>query len=1168
MRVLFKYISKLFFGPFLIGLGGFIVFVSVELLYQLSNVIVRNRVGIEKLFVLIYYHLPSFTADGIPVGVLLAIFWTVSTLSQRRELMAMQVHGISLKNLFFPFLVISLTLSGVVYLLNDFIVPDYYVKAERYMSEAIFKRPKVEKYIVSESVIRYKDMFIYVREYDKKREIMKGVMIIDYSGSEEKVMTAEEVYREGNSWYLVNGRLYVVGEDGKMRLDSVYKKLKLDFEEDIGMLLAYPSERKMSHSDLVRAINATRDRKRAAKWIVELHRRYATAFAPVIIVLAGLSLSLLFNLTSKSWGVILTFVLVVLYQGSGAWLSAMGREMMIDPILAVWLPDILFGGIGLTLLALVDTTAVQKIREILMRIGIFAVLLLPFSGFSYTISADKMTIHASGITFDGKVEIYEDGKIIAEASKAFYSLEGEYLVLLNAFSSDERAAMTSSNAIIIDGKSFYRDVKGKMDIKGGIIDVVSGAIAVKVGNVRVLKDARIHVEKQEGSSDISAVFLITDASEVKDGMGISEGIFKDKRFLVRVVKMDSEDVFEGITGFMDTKVGKKKKRFYFAGNWLIVLEDKLELRGAYITTCSENPPHYTIAFEKAFAEEDYLVSRNVVFFLGDIPLFYFPYFFQFFVEPPPLSLSLGFGKKDSKTVFKFNSKFSDLALSYAFSGGTDEFGVSGKVFVYPFNISWKGGKTGITLSKLPFNSKLLLSSSPRSVIYQYSLSTKVSKARLKLLLKRQYLNGRTSWIIPNLSMSKLGFAILGGKFLLKNLSFRGDVSYSEGDIFENFESSVYKSKFSMSFSRQLIGFSGTSFSAVTSGSLEATPSGFQDYSVDSKINLKLFSKKITYSWLEISGSQSYGLSTKIVKSEDPTKIFNESSNYSVNVNLFSHLKIGLGYVRGARYSEGNVIGVENKLSASGLFSWSAFSLSAKSEYNFLLDEPKWSYPDIEFKTSFEIFYVSNVIVAKTRYEYDSDEPFKSVSVSYSQSYGKRIKNSLSFVYDLTSDVPVRLITDKFSLKSFKIGGLILPNANGMFKYELSNDESKLTYFYIKFSQVLASYKMSASYKYSSRLGEEGYTGTLNYSISSSKSDPSVRFVIGASMNESELRSFKISLNLKKKLHCWDMNLNLSGRLANGVFSLDKLFLGFVISDLPDKRFDYNLMNGEFEFNAM
>jgi lipopolysaccharide export LptBFGC system permease protein LptF len=45
MKRLIKYITKEFSPPFFMGLFGFIVFVSVQLLYELSEIIVKNHVG-------------------------------------------------------------------------------------------------------------------------------------------------------------------------------------------------------------------------------------------------------------------------------------------------------------------------------------------------------------------------------------------------------------------------------------------------------------------------------------------------------------------------------------------------------------------------------------------------------------------------------------------------------------------------------------------------------------------------------------------------------------------------------------------------------------------------------------------------------------------------------------------------------------------------------------------------------------------------------------------------------------------------------------------------------------------------------------------------------------------------------------------------------------------
>ena len=43
MKNLIKYIFKEFYGPFLMGIIAFVIFVSVQLLYELSETIVRNH---------------------------------------------------------------------------------------------------------------------------------------------------------------------------------------------------------------------------------------------------------------------------------------------------------------------------------------------------------------------------------------------------------------------------------------------------------------------------------------------------------------------------------------------------------------------------------------------------------------------------------------------------------------------------------------------------------------------------------------------------------------------------------------------------------------------------------------------------------------------------------------------------------------------------------------------------------------------------------------------------------------------------------------------------------------------------------------------------------------------------------------------------------------------
>src|SRR6056297_4349655 len=134
LKTLKRYIWRDSFPPFLLGLFGFIIFISVNLLYFLSLNIIDYGIPPWRLFQLLYFFLPELSAEAIPVGVLLSIFWILSQMSTKNELMALQVHGISFKSLVMPFLIFGLFISFFTFLLNDYLIPEFNAQKENELS--------------------------------------------------------------------------------------------------------------------------------------------------------------------------------------------------------------------------------------------------------------------------------------------------------------------------------------------------------------------------------------------------------------------------------------------------------------------------------------------------------------------------------------------------------------------------------------------------------------------------------------------------------------------------------------------------------------------------------------------------------------------------------------------------------------------------------------------------------------------------------------------------------------------------------------------------------------------------------------------------------------------------------------------------------------------------
>lgn len=429
MRKLFKYVSIEFIPPFFMGIVAFIVFVSVELLYQLSEIIVRNNVGFSKLLILIWYHLPYFISMGIPVGVLFGIFWVISKLSSGNEIIALQTLGIPMKKLVIPFLTISIVLSFFTFVLFDTVVPHSNYKAKEAMALYVYQRPETQ--IEENQFVDVGDgRYLFVKQIDRETGVLYDVLLYEVKKNYTAVFNAQKAEKGLDGWYMSNGRMFRTNKDGFLDLDITFDQLELDIQQDVEEFLNFSKgANEMTSRELREKIDTfSKLGLDVSGLIVSYQSKFANSLAPLVICILGIALSLFLNLTSKSWSVITTFALVVIYQGSGAWLSALGKEKIINPQISVWIPNMIFGSIGLILFLILDTRFSYKILEPIKRV--FSVIFIIFIGIP--LYSAPVNITSSSFTlsdnllylYDGVYVEYEGSVIKADSAQGELNDDG------------------------------------------------------------------------------------------------------------------------------------------------------------------------------------------------------------------------------------------------------------------------------------------------------------------------------------------------------------------------------------------------------------------------------------------------------------------------------------------------------------------------------------------------------------------------------------------------------------------------------------------------------------------------------------------------------------------------------------------------------------------------
>jgi len=123
MRLLDRYLFRELLTPLAYCLGGFLIFWnSYDLFTELQEMQERK---LHLLDVLEYSAAmtPEFLVTVLPVGLLLALLYTLTSHARHNEITAMRAAGVSLWRLCVPYFIVGLVMSVVLFGLNEWCVP-------------------------------------------------------------------------------------------------------------------------------------------------------------------------------------------------------------------------------------------------------------------------------------------------------------------------------------------------------------------------------------------------------------------------------------------------------------------------------------------------------------------------------------------------------------------------------------------------------------------------------------------------------------------------------------------------------------------------------------------------------------------------------------------------------------------------------------------------------------------------------------------------------------------------------------------------------------------------------------------------------------------------------------------------------------------------------------
>ncbi len=355
MRKLDKYILKEMIGPFLFGVGAFIiVLVSIDLLYDALKLVVREGYPAGLVARAFLYRMPQTITLTLPMATMFGVLMAIGRLSSDGEVEAMRAGGISFLRLAVPVLAGGLLISALALVLNEVVVPPANNASNQLLVELAEGAVTRQGYLLVQlPEDQPPQIQLYAAHFDPQTNRLRDVWIVKFrDGKYRDQYTAESAVWRDTTIEMKNVRHW--------DYDHYRQERVQEFDMEVGTapwqlkeLRKKPAD--MPLADLRRDIQRMRKlpaaaRKKLTELVEYYHIRLAAPWTALGFALIAAPLALRPKRTTTSVGLGISLAIILAYYIIFNTLRVVGEQGALPPVLAAWLPNLILYGVGLGLL--------------------------------------------------------------------------------------------------------------------------------------------------------------------------------------------------------------------------------------------------------------------------------------------------------------------------------------------------------------------------------------------------------------------------------------------------------------------------------------------------------------------------------------------------------------------------------------------------------------------------------------------------------------------------------------------------------------------------------------------------------------------------------------------------------------------------------------------------
>ncbi len=358
MRIIRRYLSQEIMVPFLLTLTVLIFVLLLGNLYKMAEMVIARGVRVTDMLSLVLSMVPYLLTMAIPMAFFFSLMVGLGRMGSDGEITAMKALGISPRDFLPPVLLIAVVCTGIVLVLEIWLVPQGLKKIQSITLD-ILKNRTVLALRPHALSLEIKGLGIYVDEIDQETGMIKGVVLFDQrEGERQYTITARKGLiipdqEEGNLFFLLRqGTIhgYESGRDSYQLTDFKEYKINLDLAALLGEGAKgkKPRNRSLTLGELRRKIHMLESQgKDASKVRNSLYKRISMSFSCLVFALIGIPLALVPARTSGRFrGFVFALLLLLLYYILFSFGQAIGEKGGPLQLPALWLANFVFAVLG------------------------------------------------------------------------------------------------------------------------------------------------------------------------------------------------------------------------------------------------------------------------------------------------------------------------------------------------------------------------------------------------------------------------------------------------------------------------------------------------------------------------------------------------------------------------------------------------------------------------------------------------------------------------------------------------------------------------------------------------------------------------------------------------------------------------------------------------------